>query len=181
MHSYISGRNQVRQMWYTFLKQLILILWMKRRSWDRLIFNMRITILVRRHLYIETAPRFLYYLIEPISPSMLINTSRPRQKRCHFANDIFKCIFLKENVWIAIRFSLEFVPKINYIPALVQIMVWRRSGDKPVSELLMVSLLTHTCVTRPQWVSNDSLCLNRYWWIAEIAKRIILNDTWPRV
>ena len=26
-----------------------------RRSWDRLIFNMRIPILVRRHLYIETA------------------------------------------------------------------------------------------------------------------------------
>ena len=27
-----------------------------RRSWDRLIFNMGITILVRRHLYIDTAP-----------------------------------------------------------------------------------------------------------------------------
>ena len=28
-----------------------------RRSWDRLIFNMGIAILVRRHFYIETAPR----------------------------------------------------------------------------------------------------------------------------
>ena len=32
-------------------------------------------------------------------------------------------------------------------------MDWRRSGDKPFSELLMVSLLTHKCVTRPQWVN----------------------------
>ena len=35
--------------------------------------------------------------------------------------------------------SLEFVPKgrINNIPALVKIMAWRRSGDKPLSEPMM--------------------------------------------
>ena len=46
---------------------------------------------------------------------------------------IFKCIFLNENVSIAIKISLKFVPKvsINNIPALVQIMAWRRPGDKP--------------------------------------------------
>ena len=33
-----------------------------RRSWDRLIFNMWIPILVRRHLYIETAPWSRSYL-----------------------------------------------------------------------------------------------------------------------
>ena len=32
-------------------------------------------------------------------------------------------------------------------------MAWRRSGDKPLSELMMVSLTTHICVTRPQWVN----------------------------
>ena len=50
--------------------------------------------------------------------------------------------------------SLKFVPKgtINNIPALVQIMAWRRPGDKPLSETMLVSLLTHICVTRPQWV-----------------------------
>ena len=31
-------------------------MWKIRPSWDRLTFNMRIPILVRRHLYIETAP-----------------------------------------------------------------------------------------------------------------------------
>ena len=72
----------------------------------------------------------------------------------HFADDIFKRIFLNENVRISIKISLKFVPEgpINNIPALVQIMAWRRSGYKPLSEPMMVSLPTHTCVTRPQWV-----------------------------
>ena len=73
----------------------------------------------------------------------------------HFADDILKCIFLNENVWIPIKISLKFVPKgpINNIPAMVQIMAWRRSGDKPLSEPMVVSLPTHICVARPQWVN----------------------------
>ena len=39
-------------------------------------------------------------------------------------------------------------------PALVQIMAWRRSGDKPLSEPMMISLQTYICVTRPQWVNQ---------------------------
>ena len=72
----------------------------------------------------------------------------------HFADDIFKCIFLNENVWIPIEISMRFVPNgpINNIPALVQIIAWRRPGDKPLSEPMMVSLTTHIYVTRPQWV-----------------------------
>ena len=61
-----------------------------------------------------------------------------------------------KNVWIVNKISLKFVPNvpINNIPALVQIMAWRRSGDKLLSEPMMDSLLTHICVTRPQWVNN---------------------------
>ena len=33
-------------------------------------------------------------------------------------------------------------------------MAWRRSGEKPLSEPMMVSLLTHICVTRSQWVNS---------------------------
>ena len=56
--------------------------------------------------------------------------------------------------WIKMtEISLKFVPKrpINNIPALVQMMAWYQQGDKPLSELMMVSLLTHICVTRPQY------------------------------
>ena len=88
---------------------------------------------------------------------MGINSLRPRQNGRHFADDIFKCIFLNEIIWISIKIS--FVPKgqINNIPALIQIMAWRRPGDKPLSEPMMVSLLTHICVTRPQWVKQETI------------------------
>ena len=92
-----------------------------------------------------------------ISPwGQWVNTLRPRENGRQFTDDIFKCIFLYENVWIPIWISLKFVPKgpINNIPALVQIMAWGRPGDKPLSEPMMVRLPTHICVTRPQWVNN---------------------------
>ena len=31
-------------------------------------------------------------------------------------------------------------------------MAWRRPGDRPLSQPMMKSLLTHICITRPQWV-----------------------------
>ena len=79
----------------------------------------------------------------------------------HFPDGIFKCFFFKENVSIAIKISLKFVLKgtINNIPALVQIMAWRRPGDKPLSEPMMVSLPSHICVTRPQWVNCTAFVL----------------------
>ena len=88
-----------------------------------------------------------------IKCSMIIlssNTLRPRQNGRHFADDTFIHIFINENVWI-------FVPKglVNNIPALVQIMAWRRPGDKSLSEPMMVNILTYICVTRPQWVKAD--------------------------
>ena len=90
----------------------------------------------------------------------LIITLRPRQDGRHFADDIFKCVFLNENISISINISLKFVPKgpINNIPALVQIMAWRHPGDKPLSEPMMMGLLTNICVTRPQWVMGVNHC-----------------------
>ena len=81
-----------------------------------------------------------------------LNTLRPRQNGRHFADDSFKCIFLNENVSISIKISLRFDPKCpnDNIPALVQIMAWRQPGDKPLSEPMVGSLLSHLCVTRPQ-------------------------------
>ena len=44
------------------------------------------------------------------------------------------------NVWIPIKISLKFVPKgpINIIPAMFQIMAWRRPGDKSLSEAMLL-------------------------------------------
>ena len=89
--------------------------------------------------------------------AFMFNTLRLRQNGHHFPDDIFKYIFLNENVWISIKISLKVVPNgpiNNNIPALVQIMDWRPPCDKPLSEPMMVSLLTYICVTRPQWVKD---------------------------
>ena len=55
------------------------------------------------------------------------------------ADDIFKCIFLNENDKIPIQISLKFVPRspIDNKPALVQVMAWRWTGDKPLPEPML--------------------------------------------
>ena len=84
------------------------------------------------------------------------NTLRPRQMAAISQTTFSSAFCLKKTFWIPIEISMEFVPKsqINNIPALVQIMAWRRPDDKPLSEPMMVSLLTHICVTWPQWVNR---------------------------
>ena len=65
-------------------------------------------------------------------------------------DDILKCISMNEKFCILIKIALKFVPKgpIDNIPALIQIMAWLRSGDKPLSESMLPSSLTHICGTR---------------------------------
>ena len=77
------------------------------------------------------------------------NTLRPFRRR-H--------ILLNENVWISIAISRKFVSEEpnSTIPASVQIMAWRRSGDKPLSEPMVVRLPMHICVTLPQ-LTKDTL------------------------
>ena len=101
------------------------------------------------------------YLASTFRQIKSINTLRQRQNGRHFADDTFNRIFVNENFRISIEFSLKFVPKgpINNIPALVQIVAWRRPGDKPLSESMMVRLLTQICVTRPQCVNMFSMFL----------------------
>ena len=97
----------------------------------------------------------------------------------HFADDIFKRIFFNENAWISITISLKFVPKgpINNIPPLVQIMAWRRPGDKPLSESMMVSLPTHICVVRPQWVNTfDTSRQKQNHFADDTFKRIVMRE-----
>ena len=101
-----------------------------------------------------------------------VNTLRPRQDGRYFADHVLKCIFFNENVWIPIKISLKFARKdpINDIPTLIQIMAWRRPGDKPLSEPMMVNLLTHICVTRPQWVNGWELISNYSYLLSDLTR-----------
>ena len=88
--------------------------------------------------------------------SWLLNTLRPKQNGRYCPDDVFKCILLNENNRISIKISVKSVSEgpISNSPALVQIMAWGRSGDKPLSEPMIASLLTHICVTGTQWVNG---------------------------
>ena len=123
--------------------------WLQKAPWPHggsTITNLSQTVDTRSNIKRHQSPQLT------IDPAF--NTLRPRQNGRHFVDDVFKCIFLNENMWILLKISLKFVPKgpINNIPSLVQIMSWRRPGDKSLSEPMMVSLLTHICVPRPQRV-----------------------------
>ena len=74
-------------------------------------------------------------------------TLRPWQNGRNFADDIFKCVFVNENVWFPIKISLKFVLKglINEYSII--------GSDNGLA--LPVSLLAHICVTRPQWVQPE--------------------------
>ena len=68
-----------------------------------------------------------WYHLNVIHPhhNYLVQT---RQHGCHFTDDIFKCIYLNENIWFSIVTILKVVPKgpINNIPVLIEIMARRR-------------------------------------------------------
>ena len=90
-----------------------------------------------------------------------VNTLRPRINRCHFADDLFKCILLNKNVLISIRISLKHIAKV-------------RPSDKPLYEPMMIISLTHICVTRPQWVKVGP---KHRWWYRQYIKYAVLMDS----
>ena len=71
-----------------------------------------------------------------------------------FAHGILKYIFLNANIFIFIEISLRFVAKGSFDndneSAWVQRMAWHRTGDKPLSEPIVV------------WFSDIYLCCLAY-------------------
>ena len=94
-----------------------------------------------------------FYIHVNVQSAIIFNTLRQRHNGRHFVDDIFKCIFVNKNIWISITISLKFVPKgpVDTIPTLVEIMAWRRPGDKPLSEPTKLDY-RHIC---------ESLALNK--------------------
>ena len=85
----------------------------------------------------------------PLSPA---GTLRLRQNYRHSAVNIFKCIFLNENFRILNKISLKYVPYglIGNMSALVQVMAWHRTGDKPLSEAMITQFIkAYMCHSAP--------------------------------
>ena len=106
--------------------------------------------------YISSETLNITFIYHVVSVHQLTHWGRekwPTFPRRHF--QMFEFLF---------KISPKFVPKgpINNIPALVRIMAGRRTGDKLLSESMMVKLPTHICVTRPQWVKKNVPWLVRW-------------------
>ena len=94
---------------------------------------------------------------------MWLNKLRPRQDGRHFPGDIFKCISLNEDVWIFIKISLKFVPRVQ-----LTILLWLRwlGTIQATSHYLNLWWLVY-------WWKNASLGLNEHF------KHIIARFTVP--
>ena len=85
---------------------------------------------------------------------ILLLTRLPQDKMAAvLAEDNFKCNFLNETDRIAIRISLKFVSVglIDNKPALVPVLAWRRTGDKPLPEP-MLNRFTDAYMLTPPFV-----------------------------
>ena len=69
----------------------------------------------------------------------MINSSPPGQNDCNIADDIYKHMFMNEKFCVLIEISPKFVPKdpVDNKSALVQVMAWHRTGDKPLAETIL--------------------------------------------
>ena len=72
-------------------------------------------------------------------PARPLTHLRHGQNGRHFADGVFKWIFIKEKSCILFQISLKFVPKgpIDKKSALVQVTAWCRTGGKPLPELML--------------------------------------------
>ena len=85
-----------------------------------------------------------------------INPSLPGRLSGKIAHDIFRCLFFNENVGISIEISMKIVHKgpIDNKPALVQVMVWRRTDDKTLPERMLTQFTDAYMRHYGRWVNS---------------------------
>ena len=120
---------------------------------------------------------------------MPVNTLRPRQNERHSQTTFSYPFSWMKMHKFRLRFHWSLFPRVQNtnIPALVEMMAWRHPGDKPWSEPMMVSLLTHICVTRPQWVTKPDWLSDRgsrltnliVCWLIYIYQRVATHNKNP--
>ena len=100
---------------------------------------------------------------------MLTHWGWDKMAAIFWPDDIFKCIFFDENVWIPIEVSLKFVPKgpVNNYPSIGSDSGLAGPGNKPLSEPMMVNYLT-------QWVKTSSNIVIQWHWSVLLHHNVTL-------
>ena len=94
--------------------------------------------------------------VEPAIFSSTLNTLRVRQNGCHFTDDIFKCIFLNENVWIPIKFHWNLFLRVQ-LTIFQYWLRWWLGAFQVTSYYLNQWLLVHRCTYAPPGF-NELIC-----------------------
>ena len=106
---------------------------------------------------------------------------------------MFQCIFLIENFLILNEISLKYVPygPVDNMAALVQIMAWRRTGDRPLSEPMLVcfidAYMRHSTSMSQSAVTLHNCSVYRWTCVAQFLYEFLvtnchlkfLNIMWP--
>ena len=84
-----------------------------------------------------------------------LNTLRPRQNGRHFADDIF----IPSLEWKCMNFALNFIEICSYGSNQQYSIIGSDNGFAPTGQQAVIwtndgKLLTHICVTWPQWVKS---------------------------
>ena len=99
-----------------------------------------------------------------------INTLRPKQNRCHFA-DIFKCVFLNENIWISIKIFAEVFTSLSIVQSIIFKLILR---------IDILSISCELALSRmPIVLTNDSSTLIRAMACCRQAAGCYLSQCWP--
>ena len=96
--------------------------------------------------------------------SQRVNSS-PLDKMATSSQTTFSNAFSRMKNFVFCRISLKFVLEVQLImiswfdndSALVQVMAWHRTGNKPLPEPMLLSSLTHVCGSRGGWVNTGRL------------------------
>ena len=99
-----------------------------------------------------------------------VNKVRQRQNGCHFAHDIFRCIFFHEKCCILIPITLKFIPygSVNTKTALVLVMAEDCTDNKPLPEP----------VIRYHYRCPLTFTSGQYHWKDFISKNFYLFEAW---
>ena len=116
-----------------------------------------------------------------MSRPQCVDSFSPGQNGRHLPEDIIKCVYMNEKLYISIHISLKFVHKgpIDNIPALVQIMAWRRPGDKPLSEPMLTQITYAYMWHLGRWVklrSHEISFVHNICFSCSIVLKFWIND-----
>ena len=114
---------------------------------------------LQRASMIYLALAWAAFMVQAVIKLLLlcIKTFPPRQNGRHFADNIFRSIFMNEKFWILIKISLKFVSQgpIENNPASVDIMTWRLIGNKPLlifGAIGFQSDMEYVTELKPWWI-----------------------------